>query len=90
MKKSIEINNQQRIPFYNLRKSISFENCIQCEQNKYSCLCIESNIKTNKNKKHTFYNLKKSVSFENCIQCGQNKYSCLCIEFNTNNRIYTL
>ena len=43
MKKSIEINNQQRIPFYNLRKSISFENCIQCEQNKYSCLCIEFN-----------------------------------------------
>jgi len=85
MRKSIEINNQQRIPFYNLRKSISFENCIRCGQNKYSCLCIEFSVKTNKNKKHTintFYNLKKSVSFENCIQCGQNKYSCFCFELN--------
>jgi len=25
---------------YNLKKSISFENCIQCGQNKYSCMCI--------------------------------------------------
>ena len=43
MKNSIEINNQQRIPFYDLRKSISFENCIQCGQNKYSCFCFELN-----------------------------------------------
>ena len=92
--------NQKLISFYNLKKSISFENCIYCGQNKYFCFCIEDNIKKNKHniKKNKYNieknkdkeliinNLKKSISFENCIHCGQNKYSCFCIEFNTNKR----
>jgi len=90
--------NQKVISFYNLKKSISFENCIYCGQNKYFCFCIEDNIKDNieknieknKDKELIINNLKKSISFENCIHCGQNKYSCFCIEFNTDKKIYTL